>query len=172
MGLPLMELSETTLRSSSTSAELRCCASRSWTFWFIYWPNILSCVLSQVMQRSKMPPSCRIRPFWSECFQHRCWTSKPNSGFLGAVKPPAGWTNVTLKNAGGWTWLNNLCQRQRRTVKMLQTGNYSLVLLVQLVLLAYDLFVNSFSELLRGAPVIQLVLFMWVTKQHAQRTYN
>lgn len=44
--------------------------------------------------------------------------------------------------------------------KMLQTGNYSLVLLIQLTLLAYDLFVNSFSELLRSAPVIQLVLFM------------
>ncbi|XP_026168049.1 transmembrane protein 138 [Mastacembelus armatus] len=43
---------------------------------------------------------------------------------------------------------------------MLQTGNYSLVLLIQLTLLAYDLFVNSFSELLRGAPVIQLVLFI------------
>ncbi|XP_070686813.1 transmembrane protein 138 isoform X2 [Pempheris klunzingeri] len=43
---------------------------------------------------------------------------------------------------------------------MLQTSNYSLVLLIQLTLLAYDLFVNSFSELLRGAPVIQLVLFI------------
>lgn len=43
---------------------------------------------------------------------------------------------------------------------MLQTGNYTLVLLIQLVLLAYDLFVNSFSELLRRAPVIQLVLFI------------
>ncbi|KAM9808225.1 transmembrane protein 138 [Neosynchiropus ocellatus] len=43
---------------------------------------------------------------------------------------------------------------------MLQTGNYSLVLLIQLSLLIYDLFVNSFSELLRGAPVIQLVLFI------------
>ncbi|XP_069019290.1 transmembrane protein 138 [Embiotoca jacksoni] len=43
---------------------------------------------------------------------------------------------------------------------MLQTGNYSLVLLIQLTMLAYDLFVNSFSELLRGAPVIQLVLFI------------
>nr|XP_046251396.1 transmembrane protein 138 isoform X2 [Scatophagus argus] len=42
----------------------------------------------------------------------------------------------------------------------MQTGNYSLVLLIQLTLLAYDLFVNSFSELLRGAPVIQLVLFI------------
>ncbi|CAL8373544.1 unnamed protein product [Arctogadus glacialis] len=42
---------------------------------------------------------------------------------------------------------------------MLQTSNYSLVLLIQLSLLAYDLFVNSFSELLRGAPVNQLVLF-------------
>lgn len=45
-------------------------------------------------------------------------------------------------------------------LKMLQTGNYSLVLLIQLTLLAYDLFVNSFSELLRGAAVIQLVLFI------------
>ncbi|KAJ8002481.1 hypothetical protein DPEC_G00159360 [Dallia pectoralis] len=43
---------------------------------------------------------------------------------------------------------------------MLQTNNYSLVLLVQLSLLTFDLFVNSFSELLRVAPVIQLVLFI------------
>ncbi|XP_073688229.1 transmembrane protein 138 [Garra rufa] len=43
---------------------------------------------------------------------------------------------------------------------MLQTNNYSLVLLIQLALLAFDLFVNSFSELLRSAPVIQLVLFI------------
>ncbi|KAG7262666.1 hypothetical protein CRUP_012545 [Coryphaenoides rupestris] len=43
---------------------------------------------------------------------------------------------------------------------MLQTSSYSLVLLIQLSLLAYDLFVNSFSELLRGAPVVQLVLFI------------
>ncbi|XP_074534203.1 transmembrane protein 138 [Halichoeres trimaculatus] len=43
---------------------------------------------------------------------------------------------------------------------MLQSGNYSLVLLIQLALLAYDLFVNSFSELLRAAPAIQLVLFI------------
>ncbi|XP_055780317.1 transmembrane protein 138-like [Salvelinus fontinalis] len=43
---------------------------------------------------------------------------------------------------------------------MLQTSNYSLVLMVQLGLLTYDLFVNSFSELLRAAPVIQLVLFI------------
>ncbi|MGH0157816.1 UNVERIFIED_CONTAM: hypothetical protein FKN15_052723 [Acipenser sinensis] len=43
---------------------------------------------------------------------------------------------------------------------MLQTSNYSLVLLVQLLLLSFDLFVNSFSELLRAAPVIQLVLFI------------
>ncbi|XP_003967736.1 transmembrane protein 138 isoform X2 [Takifugu rubripes] len=43
---------------------------------------------------------------------------------------------------------------------MLQTGNYSLVLLIQLTLLAFDLFVNSFSELLREEPVIQLVLFI------------
>ncbi|NWY07309.1 TM138 protein, partial [Nothoprocta ornata] len=43
---------------------------------------------------------------------------------------------------------------------MLQTGNYSLVLFVQFLLLFYDLFVNSFSELLRTAPAVQLVLFI------------
>ncbi|XP_029439067.1 transmembrane protein 138 [Rhinatrema bivittatum] len=43
---------------------------------------------------------------------------------------------------------------------MLQAGNYSLVLSLQFLLLIYDLFVNSFSELLRMAPVIQLVLFI------------
>lgn len=44
--------------------------------------------------------------------------------------------------------------------EMLQTNNYSLVLLIQLALLAFDLFVNSFSELIRPVPVVQLVLFM------------
>ncbi|XP_030055372.1 transmembrane protein 138 [Microcaecilia unicolor] len=43
---------------------------------------------------------------------------------------------------------------------MLQSSNYSLVLSLQFLLLIYDLFVNSFSELLRMAPVIQLVLFI------------
>ncbi|XP_016888600.1 transmembrane protein 138 [Cynoglossus semilaevis] len=43
---------------------------------------------------------------------------------------------------------------------MLQTSNYSLVLLIQLTLLTYDLLVNSFSELTRETPVIQLVLFI------------
>ncbi|XP_020823796.1 transmembrane protein 138 [Phascolarctos cinereus] len=43
---------------------------------------------------------------------------------------------------------------------MLQTSNYSLVLALQFVLLLYDLFVNAFSELLRVAPVVQLVLFI------------
>ncbi|XP_073203022.1 transmembrane protein 138 isoform X6 [Lepidochelys kempii] len=43
---------------------------------------------------------------------------------------------------------------------MLRTSNYSLVLSLQFLLLVYDLFVNSFSELLRTAPVIQLVLFI------------
>ncbi|XP_043827408.1 transmembrane protein 138 isoform X1 [Dromiciops gliroides] len=43
---------------------------------------------------------------------------------------------------------------------MLQTSNYSLVLSLQCVLLLYDLFVNTFSELLRLAPVVQLVLFI------------
>ncbi|XP_036151661.1 transmembrane protein 138 isoform X1 [Myotis myotis] len=43
---------------------------------------------------------------------------------------------------------------------MLQASGYSLVLCLQLLLLTYDLFVNSFSELLRAVPVIQLVLFI------------
>uniref|UniRef100_A0A671TSH3 Transmembrane protein 138 n=2 Tax=Sparus aurata TaxID=8175 RepID=A0A671TSH3_SPAAU len=38
--------------------------------------------------------------------------------------------------------------------------NYSLVLLIQLSLLSFDLFVNSFSELLRAEPAVQLVLFI------------
>ncbi|KAI3377403.1 hypothetical protein L3Q82_008596, partial [Scortum barcoo] len=42
----------------------------------------------------------------------------------------------------------------------LQTSNYSLVLLIQLSLLSFDLFVNSFSELLRAEPAVQLVLFI------------
>lgn len=49
---------------------------------------------------------------------------------------------------------------QENKRKMLQTSNYSLVLSLQFLLLSYDLFVNSFSELLRMAPVIQLVLFI------------
>ncbi|XP_072785444.1 transmembrane protein 138 isoform X1 [Taeniopygia guttata] len=43
---------------------------------------------------------------------------------------------------------------------MLQPSNYSLVLFLQFLLLSYDLFVNSFSELLRTAPAVQLVLFI------------
>ncbi|OCT83902.1 transmembrane protein 138 [Xenopus laevis] len=43
---------------------------------------------------------------------------------------------------------------------MLQPGNYSLVLSLQFLLLFFDLFVNSFSELLRDPPVNQLVLFI------------
>lgn len=42
----------------------------------------------------------------------------------------------------------------------LHTSNYSLVLLIQLSLLSFDLFVNSFSELLRTEPAVQLVLFI------------
>lgn len=42
----------------------------------------------------------------------------------------------------------------------LQTRNYSVVLLIQLSLLLFDLLVNAFSELLRAEPAIQLVLFM------------
>ncbi|XP_068111303.1 transmembrane protein 138-like [Hyperolius riggenbachi] len=44
--------------------------------------------------------------------------------------------------------------------RMPQPGNYSLMLCLQSLLLLYDLFVNSFSELLQSAPVIQLVLFI------------
>ncbi|XP_029452592.1 transmembrane protein 138-like [Rhinatrema bivittatum] len=43
---------------------------------------------------------------------------------------------------------------------MLQASNYSLVLSLQFLLLIYDLFVNSSSELLHMAPIIQLVLFI------------
>lgn len=43
---------------------------------------------------------------------------------------------------------------------MLHTTNYSLVLSLQFLLLVYDLLMNSFSELLRMASVIQLVLFI------------
>lgn len=43
---------------------------------------------------------------------------------------------------------------------MLQASSYSLVLSLQFLLLAYDLFVNAFSELLCMAPVVQLVLFI------------
>ncbi|XP_037550422.1 transmembrane protein 138-like [Nematolebias whitei] len=42
----------------------------------------------------------------------------------------------------------------------LHTSNYSLVILIQLSLLTFDLFVNSFSELLRTEPAVQLVLFI------------
>ncbi|CAF87991.1 unnamed protein product, partial [Tetraodon nigroviridis] len=42
----------------------------------------------------------------------------------------------------------------------LQTRNYSVVLLIQLSLLMFDLWVNAFSELLRTEPAIQLVLFI------------
>ncbi|XP_037103950.1 transmembrane protein 138-like [Syngnathus acus] len=42
----------------------------------------------------------------------------------------------------------------------LQPSNYSLVLLIQLSLLSFDLFVNSFSELLRDEQAVQLVLFV------------
>uniref|UniRef100_A0A674PNA4 Transmembrane protein 138 n=1 Tax=Takifugu rubripes TaxID=31033 RepID=A0A674PNA4_TAKRU len=38
--------------------------------------------------------------------------------------------------------------------------NYSVVLLIQLSLLLFDLFVNSFSELLMAEPAIQLILFI------------
>lgn len=50
-------------------------------------------------------------------------------------------------------------------LETLQTRNYSVVLLIQLSLLLFDLLVNSFSELLRAEPAIQLILFMWVSSQ-------
>ncbi|XP_030622709.1 transmembrane protein 138-like [Chanos chanos] len=43
---------------------------------------------------------------------------------------------------------------------MLQANNYFLVLLIQLSLLTFDLFVNSFCELLRTVPVFQLLFFI------------
>lgn len=63
----------------------------------------------------------------------------------------------TIEAEVDWQWVF-VCKIS--LPKMLQTGNYSLVLLIQLTLLAFDLFVNSFSELLREVSVIQLVLFM------------
>ncbi|XP_056876059.1 transmembrane protein 138-like [Takifugu flavidus] len=45
-------------------------------------------------------------------------------------------------------------------LETLQTRNYSVVLLIQLSLLLFDLFVNSFSELLMAEPAIQLILFI------------
>lgn len=50
-------------------------------------------------------------------------------------------------------------------LETLQTRNYSVVLLIQLSLLLFDLFVNSFSELLMAEPAVQLILFMWVSSQ-------
>lgn len=58
------------------------------------------------------------------------------------------------------TWGHSPPGRAAFGPEMLQTNNYSLVLLIQLSLLTFDLFVNSFSELLRAAPVVQLVLFI------------
>lgn len=59
------------------------------------------------------------------------------------------------------SWHHGPSGRQAFGPETLQTSNYSLVLLIQLSLLAFDLFVNSFSELLRDEPAVQLVLFMW-----------
>jgi hypothetical protein len=66
---------------------------------------------------------------------------------------------VSQESFSGELWNVPLGAEESRR-KMLQTSNYSLVLTLQFLLLSYDLFVNSFSELLRMAPVIQLVLFM------------
>ncbi|KAM4602389.1 transmembrane protein 138-like, partial [Polymixia lowei] len=58
------------------------------------------------------------------------------------------------------SWNHNLPGRPAFGPETLQTSNYSLVLLIQLSLLSFDLFVNSFSELLRAEPAVQLVLFI------------
>ncbi|KAM3877503.1 transmembrane protein 138-like, partial [Diretmus argenteus] len=58
------------------------------------------------------------------------------------------------------SWNHNLPGRPAFGPETLQTSNYSLVLLIQLSLLTFDLFVNSFSELLRAEPAVQLVLFI------------
>nr|XP_061830533.1 transmembrane protein 138-like [Nerophis lumbriciformis] len=57
-------------------------------------------------------------------------------------------------------WNQNPPGRPAYGAEPLQTGNYSLVLLIQLSLLSFDLFVNSFSELLRHEQAVQLILFI------------
>ncbi|XP_034536248.1 transmembrane protein 138-like [Notolabrus celidotus] len=58
------------------------------------------------------------------------------------------------------SWNHSPAGRPAFGPETLQTSNYSLVLLIQLSLLSFDLFVNSFSELLRTEPAVQLVLFI------------
>ncbi|KAG7283743.1 hypothetical protein CRUP_034367, partial [Coryphaenoides rupestris] len=58
------------------------------------------------------------------------------------------------------SWTNHPPGRPAFGPDTLHTSNYSLVLFIQLSLLAFDLFVNSFSELLRKEPAVQLVLFI------------
>ncbi|XP_059831584.1 transmembrane protein 138 [Hypanus sabinus] len=43
---------------------------------------------------------------------------------------------------------------------MLQVSNYSLVLSVQFIIMIFDLFANSFSELLLTEPVVPLIIFV------------
>ncbi|XP_061558767.1 transmembrane protein 138-like isoform X1 [Phycodurus eques] len=57
-------------------------------------------------------------------------------------------------------WNQNPPGRPAYGTEKLQPRNYSLVLLFQLSLLSFDLFVNSFSELLRDEQAVQLVLFV------------
>ncbi|CAL8244019.1 unnamed protein product [Lota lota] len=58
------------------------------------------------------------------------------------------------------SWNHNPPGRPAFGPETLHTSNYSLVLFIQLSLLSFDLFVNSFSELLRKEPAVQLVLFI------------
>ncbi|KAJ3593560.1 hypothetical protein NHX12_005894 [Muraenolepis orangiensis] len=58
------------------------------------------------------------------------------------------------------SWKHNPPGRPAFGPETLHTSNYSLVLFIQLSLLSFDLFVNSFSELLRKEPAVQLVLFI------------
>ncbi|XP_054626910.1 transmembrane protein 138-like [Dunckerocampus dactyliophorus] len=58
------------------------------------------------------------------------------------------------------SWNQNPPGRPAYGTEPLHTSNYSLVLLIQLSLLSFDLFVNSFSELLRDEQAVQLVLFI------------
>lgn len=58
------------------------------------------------------------------------------------------------------SWNHHPAGRPAFAPESLQASNYLLVLIVQLSLLSLDLFVNSFSELLRDEPARQLVLFV------------
>ncbi|XP_065259179.1 transmembrane protein 138 isoform X2 [Emys orbicularis] len=76
------------------------------------------------------------------------------------ISPPHGWVKPH-------PWCGNLPQHLflvssslPGVILSLQEGSLCSSLRLCFLLIVYDLFVNSFSELLRTAPVIQLVLFI------------